>query len=100
MATEPVRQAVSEQGMEMESWRLWRAARVFYHGDRDAMLRHLVWPLLTQLTAERLCDRFYFVRYSLGGPHLRLRWRLRQEADAGRAENVLARLAGDFFATR
>ena len=100
MATEPLRPVVSERSPETGSLRLWRAVRVFYHGDQDAMLRNLVWPLLTRLTTEKLSDRFYFVRYSLGGPHLRLRWRLRQEADARRAENLLADLARDFFDTR
>ncbi|HYH47841.1 MAG TPA: lantibiotic dehydratase C-terminal domain-containing protein, partial [Thermoanaerobaculia bacterium] len=64
----------------------WQAFHLFYHGDRDAALRHFVRPAVAALLAERRIDRFFFVRYDLGGPHLRLR--LRQAPGSGSAEGV------------
>lgn len=66
----------------------WQAFHLFYHGDRDAALRHFVRPAVAALLAERRIDRFFFVRYDLGGPHLRLRLRLRQAPGSGSAEGV------------
>lgn len=36
-------------------------------------MREAISPLLAELYKEGLLERFYFVRYSLGGPHVRLR---------------------------
>jgi hypothetical protein len=76
----------------------WRAYHVFYHGDQCRLLRHLLIPLVQQLLAAGVIDRFYFVRYGLGGPHVRLRWRLLNEAAGDAAEAALAERARLFFA--
>jgi hypothetical protein len=76
----------------------WHAYHIFYHADRHLMLRRLVRPLLAMLASERLIDRFYFVRYDLGGPHLRVRWRVTDEKAAATAETLWSRCATDFFA--
>jgi hypothetical protein len=57
----------------------------------------LVQPVLADLFAERLVDRFFFVRYELGGPLVRLRLRLRPGASSDQAEGHLVRAAADFF---
>jgi hypothetical protein len=54
----------------------WNAHHFFYHGDLDVALNHFVGPVLNELIAHRLIDRFFFIRYTLGGPHIRLRYRL------------------------
>lgn len=53
----------------------WSHYQVVYHGDQDVALRELVDPTVRELTRSGLIDRFFFVRYELGGPHLRLRFR-------------------------
>lgn len=79
----------------------WDAWHLHYHADLDALLARGVAPLLRELLAEGLIDRFFFVRSMLGGPHLRLRLRRRGEAD-GAAEDPagrrVERAARDFFA--
>jgi hypothetical protein len=75
----------------------WHAYYVFYHGDRDLLLRELVHPLVSELVRARDIDRFFFVRYALGGPHVRLRWRATSEAHAAAAEAALAQAAARFF---
>ena len=51
----------------------WLNFHIYYHADRDRLLREAISPLLAELYKEGLLERFYFVRYSLGGPHVRLR---------------------------
>lgn len=75
----------------------WRAYHVVYHGDRDRLLTGLVRPTVAALLDSGEITRFYFIRYGLGGPHVRLRVR----AAPGRAAAVEERVAADaaaFFA--
>lgn len=51
----------------------WLNFHIYYHADRDRLLSEAVAPLLADLYRGGLLRRFYFVRYSLGGPHVRLR---------------------------
>lgn len=53
----------------------WMAFHLFYHGDRGLATREMVRPLVDRLAEEGLVDRFFLIRYPLGGPHLRLRFR-------------------------
>lgn len=64
----------------------WTSFHLHYHEDQDRLLLGLVEPLLGSLLAGRLVDRYFFVRYPLGGPHIRLRLRCRP----GSAEPVAA----------
>ena len=70
----------------------WMAFHVFYHGDRDLMLREMVHPLVGELTELGLIDRFFYIRYPLGGPHLRLRFRPSTEGGGLRGEQLRGRL--------
>jgi hypothetical protein len=75
----------------------WHGFHLVYHGDRDLLLRALVAPLAARMLAEREIDTFFFIRYDLGGPHVRLRVR----PCPGRAREVAARVrsaAAAFFA--
>lgn len=54
----------------------WRSYHLYYHRDRQRALRRMVLPLFAELWLERRIDGFFFLRYSLGGPHLRLRLRV------------------------
>ena len=73
----------------------WRAHHFFYHGDLDVALKHFVGPAVAELTERRLIDRFFFIRYTLGGPHLRLRYRLAAEERA--VDEVLRGAAARFL---
>lgn len=77
----------------------WRGFHLFYHGDQDRLLTDLVGPLAASLLMDGLIRRFFCIRYSLGGPHVRLR----MELDAANAPTVAARVhdaAAAFFARR
>jgi hypothetical protein len=52
----------------------WISYHIFYHGDRNLILRNLVGRILPELWRSRIIESFFFIRYSLGGPHVRLRF--------------------------
>lgn len=75
----------------------WRSFHLFYHGDRQKLPLGLAGPVSARLLALGLADRFYFLHYGLGGPHLRLRLR----ALPGRGQELATeagRLAAEFLA--
>jgi len=74
----------------------WRAYHLHYHADLDPLLDELVRPLVAGLLADGRADRFYFVRYGLGGPHVRLRLRWTGEPATAAVEAA----AADFFRRR
>lgn len=74
----------------------WASFHLFHQGSRDRMLLDLVAPLVATLRRESRVNRFFFIRYGLGGPHVRLRL----EIPTGQGESVRNRLAtacADYF---
>ncbi|MEM1178515.1 MAG: thiopeptide-type bacteriocin biosynthesis protein [Acidobacteriota bacterium] len=51
----------------------WLSFHAYYHGDRDRLIRAVVPALLEELRASASIDHYFFIRYRLGGPHIRLR---------------------------
>ena len=51
----------------------WINLHIYYHADQDRLIREAIFPLLANLYEEVAVRRFFFVRYELGGPHIRLR---------------------------
>jgi hypothetical protein len=78
----------------------WRAHHFYYHGDLDLALRHFVQPAVSELFEHRIIESFFFIRYPLGGPHLRLRYRLTpdQPPTAPSIDELLRRAASRFLA--
>jgi thiopeptide-type bacteriocin biosynthesis protein len=74
----------------------WISAHLFYHADADLLLTRLVGPLTADLAADRLADRFFFLRYWDGGPHLRLRLAPRPGCGDEVRARLRARAAGFF----
>jgi hypothetical protein len=55
----------------------WLSAHLYYHDRLDPLLTEMVAPLVRELSGAGLVGRCFFLRYWDGGPHLRLRLRLR-----------------------
>lgn len=53
----------------------WIAYHLYYHEHLDRVVLGFVHPLVANLLEAGRIDRFFFVRYRLGGPHIRLRLR-------------------------
>lgn len=59
--------------MSSVSYSDWLGLHLFYQGSRDQLLVALVAPLVRRLWTAGAIWRFFFMRYALGGPHIRLR---------------------------
>ncbi|MEU4424450.1 thiopeptide-type bacteriocin biosynthesis protein [Actinoplanes sp. NPDC024001] len=53
----------------------WLSLHAFYAADEDRLLVDGVAPLIRSLRERRLIERYFFIRYWLEGPHVRLRLR-------------------------
>lgn len=88
----------------MSDWNgsAWRAVHLHYHGDRDLLLDRCIRPLVHELTAEGAIEQLYFIRYAVGGPHVRLRYlpggSASRAGDAGLLTDRIRRRASEFFA--
>jgi hypothetical protein len=67
----------------------WLAFHLHYHERQDQLLEELLRPLVASLVKRGEIDSFFFVRYLLGGPHIRLRVRL-----CGDRQTVAAEVQG------
>jgi hypothetical protein len=54
----------------------WISGHLYYHQRLDPVVHDFVHPLAVSLVRAGKVDGFFFVRYSLGGPHVRLRLRV------------------------
>lgn len=69
----------------------WISFHLHYHEDLDRLLIGLVEPLVGDLIAARRIDQSFFIRYALGGRHVRLRLHPEEgQGDAVRAEVTAA----------
>lgn len=53
----------------------WVALHVFYASDSNPILVEAVRPLVEDLRRDGLIDRWFFIKYWMEGPHLRVRFR-------------------------
>jgi hypothetical protein len=74
----------------------WRAYHLHYHGDRDRLLLEFVRPTVADLLASKQIETFFFVRYALRGPHIRLRLRP-NEATFDTVHEAVTSAAACFF---
>lgn len=51
----------------------WLSIHLFYHDDPVPLLLECIKPLIAELRAQQAIERFFFIRYWQGGPHIRLR---------------------------
>jgi hypothetical protein len=54
----------------------WISCHLYYHQNPLPVIRNFVHPLVVSLLTNGHIDAFFFVRYGLGGPHIRLRLRV------------------------
>lgn len=52
----------------------WVALHVFYASDANPILVEAVRPLVEELRRDELIDRWFFIKYWMEGPHLRVRF--------------------------
>jgi hypothetical protein len=54
----------------------WISGHLYSHQSLDPVVQGFIRPLVVSLAKEEQIEAFFFVRYSLGGPHIRLRLRV------------------------
>jgi thiopeptide-type bacteriocin biosynthesis protein len=76
----------------------WVAYHIFSHSrPGDEVLLGIVLPVVRELWGRRRFDRFFFIRYEEGGPHIRLRFLCSSE-DREEIDATLKRYVIEFFA--
>ena len=81
----------------METDRPWFSLHIAYHqGHMDRLLVEHVLPSVKSLLQAGWIESFFFVRYSFGGPHLRLRL-LPSPGRKEETRSTVAREAADFL---
>lgn len=78
----------------------WTSCHLYYHGNAELLLGRLVRPLVGSLLRAGTIDHFFFIRYALGGPHVRLRLRATAGTPAASrsVEETAGEAAAEFFA--
>ena len=75
----------------------WHAFHFFYHAGWDRAVLGFVRPTICSLWHAGEIDNFFFIRYALGGPHIRLRLHVRPDNTQAVEEKVRA-AASSFLA--
>jgi Lantibiotic biosynthesis dehydratase C-term len=78
--------------------RPWRAFHLVYYGDRELLLREVVAPVLREGWQDGRIGRSFWIRYHLGGPHIRLRLQVAADPDDGLGQRLRERAAFFFEA--
>lgn len=65
----------SSEPLDREIRERWVSGHLYHHQSLDAVVRGFVHPLVVSLVRDEKIDAFFFLRYGLGGPHVRLRLR-------------------------
>jgi thiopeptide-type bacteriocin biosynthesis protein len=78
----------------------WVSLHIFYAADSNPLLTDCVGPLVAQLRDAHLIDRWFFIRYWLEGPHVRLRLLPSTGTAADEVRHVALEAIGQFLARR
>lgn len=76
----------------------WISCHLYYHQDLDRAISGFVHPTVVSLLSSGWIGSFFFVRFTLGGPHVRLRLRA-PTGGRGRVEEVVTQAAERFLAS-
>ncbi len=58
---------------DMLSSRNWISIHIFYSSNQNPVILECIAPLVQDLKAQRLIDCYFFIKYWMEGPHVRLR---------------------------
>jgi thiopeptide-type bacteriocin biosynthesis protein len=59
----------------------WISIHIFYHGDQNYLIVNCIAPLVEELREQGLIRRYFFIKYWVEGPHVRLRFLPARDAD-------------------
>lgn len=88
-----------EDRSDQDGGRGWHSFHLYYHANLDDLIVGLAGPTLGALVSAGSIDRCFFVRFALGGPHVRLRVRV-ADTQFEAVRHRIAVAAAEFFAAR
>jgi len=80
--------------------RRWISAHIFYSSDPTPLLIECIAPLVDKLRAEDFISRYFFIRYWLAGPHVRLRLSPREAISCGDVKAIVEEAIRSYLARR
>lgn len=78
----------------------WLALHVFYASDANPLIVEAVRPLVRDLRAEGLIDGWFFIKYWMEGPYIRVRLHPSEPGVAGQVRERAQSAIGEFLARR
>jgi hypothetical protein len=78
----------------------WVSLHIFYYDDPRPLLTECLAPLVERLRRELYIDRYFYIRYWLEGPHIRLRFRPREPVHMVRVQSIARATVEDYLARR
>ncbi len=78
----------------------WLAVHVFYASNNLPLLVDCVGPLVRQLKADGLITQYFFIRYWMEGPHIRLRVKPTRSGDEPQVRQRIEAAVEEFLARR
>lgn len=78
----------------------WISLHIFYAANANPLLVEGIGPLVRRLREQGLIERWFFIRYWLEGPHVRLRLLPTRAADADEVRAQAHRALAEFLARR
>lgn len=78
----------------------WLAVHVFYAANANPVLVRCVRPLVERLRADGLIEKWFFIRYWMEGPHVRLRFLPSRPEHRDRVRAEVEAALGRFLAER
>ena len=77
----------------------WLSVHLFYYDNLSALLAECVKPAVEECQARHLVEKYFFIRYWQGGPHIRLRLLPLAEKHEQEIKSILLRHTQAFFVT-
>jgi hypothetical protein len=75
----------------------WISVHIFYYGDQNYLLVQSIAPLIASLREQGLIQRYFFIKYWVEGPHIRLRLLPAQGADEDKIKHMVSQAITAFL---
>lgn len=84
-------------GKKIDIKNKWFSCYIFHDLTFEKLISELVIPLVDELKAKKVIDKYFFIRYWENGQHLRLRGFLKQVQNTQQVEELINRRSNDYF---
>lgn len=75
----------------------WRSYHLFHHENCEQVVAGVVAPVAAALWGRGVLDRFFYLHFALGGPHVRFRVRCHSNDSLDQADRAVAQAAKELY---